>query len=812
MDSDVLSFDPPYDIHLLRGQNITLLNLLRVEGTPAAEYATAHATVTYLFTPTFLAPPSNVTAANPDMLMSVDMATGRVQADDGNPATPVPNFLVVARATDSADNTSAETVMRIHIHNHVTQAWLTPPVLTLRPTGGALPETTLSKFTVRVQFDDESVGDVTEMQNINWGPSSNVTSSGRLVIDAGNTPGGPPIEITALLPTDLEGVEARGKIQIAVPWEQGPVIQTDVVPEGGWPGILAPETAPNVLFLCDGHLPEDSGKFETQVNAFVHLLKKNKITRPFDRLATSINFFKAFIPSPGQGISTLCEVYTKLDEKAVLRAIPVPDPVRPPAQGRWSIGHLIYRVGLPLRSDVNVPVATLKTRWPGQVGPLPFDMIPDKLIEYWRELGERCFLEEVDSMFGLAYGDRPSAGQPSQTKIVGFHPYRIKRFSMDPMLRKLKDIEHGMDLSDIWNERDDGTKPDSYRLVFIFTPTFWDRGVNRGGDAFITMSVGDHGSITAKEVQDKHSFEVDLAGQIPQEISYTREVRGAHELGHSFNLGDEYSEKGTMPATESVDRYSNLQSSADAKSSGDIDGEEIKWRWHRIKKAGVIAFPIEEASPGVFKIRLASGHAQQFQNGDTVLLRFRKYPDPLLKETAVLTSPLEVAQPPELDHIIVRAKEGDAILIDDLLDFLPGSIAYTPVDAPSSVRSADYPYAELVAKNIMDHITDRKCALNVDPELDDECPGDTRNEEQPVALDVSLPTCFSHKTQIIGLWTGGRTYNCGIYHPAGRCIMRNSSEDGKEFCAVCRYILVDTINPFVHAENDRDYQSIYPLT
>ena len=57
----------------------------------------------------------------------------------------------------------------------------------------------------------------------------------------------------------------------------------------------------------------------------------------------------------------------------------------------------------------------------------------------------------------------------------------------------------------------------------------------------------------------------------------------------------------------------------------------IKWRWHRIRKAAVIVGPIAEVptQPGKFRIPVILGQARQFAAGNTVLLRFRQYPNPL---------------------------------------------------------------------------------------------------------------------------------------------------------------------------------------
>jgi hypothetical protein len=83
----------------------------------------------------------------------------------------------------------------------------------------------------------------------------------------------------------------------------------------------------------------------------------------------------------------------------------------------------------------------------------------------------------------------------------------------------------------------------------------------------------------------------------------------------------------------------------------------------------------------------------------------------------------------------------------------------------------------------------------------------------PDLSGIALPgiLCFKHKPQIVGLYENGARYTCAIYHPTGNCMMRHSHEEHAQFCAVCRYIMVDFINPFRHFEIDLDYAEIYPL-
>jgi hypothetical protein len=402
----------------------------------------------------------------------------------------------------------------------------------------------------------------------------------------------------------------------------------------------------------------------------------------------------------------------------------------------------------------------------------------------------------------------------------------MSRPRLDQILKRLVDAQ-GEDFSRIWRERPDGTRPNSYPLIFILSSLKWDRGVNFGR-RYIAMNVEDRDSIPARPAGGKPTYEIDLAGKITGRISHSRLVRGCHEVAHSFGLGDEYSEKGSMPQTFDIDsRYGNLQRHSDLEdpATHDIDGFNIKWRWHRIRKAAVIVGRIDEAQPGKFRIPVVLGQARPFDNGNTVLLRVRRYPAPLPRDPRV-SVPLSIigvadpgglqdpGSPPGRDNPVVGAvfvspKDGQPFSLADARAFTPGCIVYLPVPAPESVREDDYPFAELIGKNIRDHISDRGRALNQDPD-GDMCVPDKNEVQQPVKLDVDLPICFSHKTRMVGLYTGGRTFDCGVYHPTGSCIMRNSNSNGKEFCAVCRYLLVDIIDPSRHFSIDLDCETVYP--
>ena len=97
-------------------------------------------------------------------------------------------------------------------------------------------------------------------------------------------------------------------MKIAQPWPD-PTFASIVV-GGGWPGMLNAAVVPNFLFICDGFTNADSNNFVQLVNSIVRHFKTNHHASPFDVLATSINFWRVFLPSDARGISILCEVYT----------------------------------------------------------------------------------------------------------------------------------------------------------------------------------------------------------------------------------------------------------------------------------------------------------------------------------------------------------------------------------------------------------------------------------------------------------------------------------------------------------------------
>jgi hypothetical protein len=746
--------------------------------------------------------------------VEVDTTTGVVKVKDPLPNPHLRNFIMVVEVTNNEDGKVYTLSVRIHIHGSVTDFWLTPPTLTIRPNGPGRPDLTKYMFTARARFDDGTLGDVTEDHDITWFPLDRFHPDlDEIILRPGDDPDD-TITVTALLPVRLGGASATGTLKIAKPW--GDPTTASIVAGGGWPGQINPAVVPNILFLCDGftNAPVDKDRFEQLTNSIVKRLKTSGLTTPFDKLATSINFWRAFISSDVRGISVLCEVYTKVEEGET-RAYMVNNPFKPPATGDWTLGNVVYAVGLPVRADHTSNAARtnaqIRSDWRTLYSPDPNPKITDDLLKQWRLLGNRTFIGEKDTPLCMAYGRTPQVDQLSDHLVVSFHPRRLKRARrededqsrFDLLLESMR-TPRGIALNQIWAEKSK-VRPSNYGYLFILTSSKSGRPAHitqRGTAGFITMSVEERPFLKGITVAANNEL-VWNPPDPPAVASASSARSAAHELGHSFGLGDEYAlgiEKFTGTA-DSLNRYGNLQAQADAKFNGNIHGDEIKWNWLRAHKGALVRSvslipPIGEDR---WEVKVRSGQGLQFAKGNTVILRKRDYPRPLRKDPKE-SSQLTVDEKPTSDRVIVKG----ALPIG--LDFVEGDVLYMPRVAPASVKSPIYPFAELVAFNIKKLITDRKRSLSGEPCSLEQSSASYQLPDLDVdslGLDIRiLPT-------IVGLYDGGDEAACGIFHPAGRCMM-NNSDSAESFCAVCRYILVETIDPYKHFEIDLLYEKFYP--
>jgi hypothetical protein len=800
------------DRHVLKGQSspdlsVTALRFSTATGNRIArDYLTANTDVSLTFTPLF----EGVRSGNElgAFGISFDTTTGVCTVDPAAPILRKRNFIVEVVAAPHPPGTPGTTVVR---------TWLTPSTLTVRPEDDARPELSEFRFTVHAQYDDETVSDITFHHGVTWTPLPNFWTDSRIRLLNADVSGS---NFTVRASYHIPGgqpVECQGTVQVAELWANEPNPPTaSIVAGGGWPGTIRPQSVPNVLFLGDGF--PDAKPFEAITDSFVEHMKKDPMMRPFDRLATSINFWRTFVAGP-QGISVRSELYyISQGTKKYARALPVA--TKPVAGKPWNIEHMIYAVGLPIPADKNRPNNALKLEWGLLLNDDPAPHVSDNLIEQWKALADRVFAQELDAFPGLCYG-RPPAANRVDNYMLGLHDGRGDFAIRRTFYRRLASdngvqLDGNVRLGNLWAEVDttfQSTHFDNTDLVVIVTAVPGGRAVN--GSRYMALGPRS-GDLRFEVAQLNDPFrEARLTfPRIPANATKDSCRTMTHELAHSFGLGDEYADRPSayQPQTDFLPAYANLQTGQNVKNAAGTRfvGNLIKWNWHRIRKAALVEGPITGPAAGPFTIPVRLGHGQQFDAGNTVLLRLRRRGRALTASPDVLLPTQElnvVSRTP--DSVVVAPAAAGSVTLAQIQRFAPGSIVFIPTPAPSSVKSQTYRYAEIVALNVKNEITNNNRPLWAHP-AGDQTDGPT--VQPPNLTNIDLPGidwCFKNKPRIIGLYEGGAQHARDIYHPAGTCMMRNDHDEAAEFCHVCRYVIVDIVDPSKHFGIDLDYGDVY---
>jgi hypothetical protein len=144
-------------------------------------------------------------------------------------------------------------------------------------------------------------------------------------------------------------------------------------------------------------------------------------------------------------------------------------------------------------------------------------------------------------------------------------------------------------------------------------------------------------------------------------------------------------------------------------------------------------------------------------------------------------------------------------------------ILYKPKKAPEHALSSIYQYAEVTGLNVIHYMIDKNKPLTVEP-----CVKDDNADQMPDIKDIqdlsdafSESSCCScgskiaNRPRIAGLYSGGNSFYCGVFHPTGHCLMR--SHELAEFCSVCKYILTEVLHPELHPKVDKFIQEFYPI-
>ncbi|HZN73109.1 MAG TPA: hypothetical protein VFC00_15685, partial [Micromonosporaceae bacterium] len=136
------------------------------------------------------------------------------------------------------------------------------------------------------------------------------------------------------------------------------------------------------------------------------------------------------------------------------------------------------------------------------------------------------------------------------------------------------------------------------------------------------------------------------------------------------------------------------------------------------------------------------------------------------------------------------------------------------------VRGPDGNDLTLVTPNVRTRITDTHNPLNANPDPPNRVCGNVKLDLPTRAVnfpDNKAPHPPRYSAFTIGLYENGGRYFCGIYRPTGICLMARATHGSTaqhnlqayEFCMVCRYAMVDAVNPSLHPRIERQYRARY---
>src|SRR6266478_841894 len=488
------------DLHLLHGESSTDLSVDAVaftyqladntyERVSAATYMGDHqGEVTLSFKPLFKGEQHGKLFEG--LGIHVDTTTGQVKVDNNLPSPAKNNFIIEVTAKNEPDGPTFTDTLRVHILKSVVRTWITPEHLTVRLPGVPITGTELapSCFELRAEFEDGVVGNVGDSAAASWFPSLRVTG-GTLWIEQGDAPGPIPIAAT------YHSQTAHATAHLVRPWANDPNRpKASVVVGGGLPpknpsdpDLFGPERVPNVLFVSDGFTASDHEAFNRFTDAFVQHLKTKGMTRPFDLLARSINYWRVFLPAPAGGISVRSEVYTFLRD-GVTVARPVEPATKPPVAGAWNLSHLLYAVGLPTPGDSAKSVDQLIQEWPGLVHPDHAAHMSDPTLRdvvfQWRVRDYRAFIDEIDGFPGMAFGQRQAANVQDVISLEQ-HDGRAELKELTEFLALIESEKGTTVLDDrslgtLWTKEDALFDFDNANLVVFLSAIASGRPNNRG--------------------------------------------------------------------------------------------------------------------------------------------------------------------------------------------------------------------------------------------------------------------------------------------------------------------------------------------
>ena len=320
------------------------------------------------------------------------------------------------------------------------------------------------------------------------------------------------------------------------------------------------KSARNVLFVPDGFTQGEEATFTKIVGGIVSEMMTNPMTRPYSDLKNSINYWSLFVGSREAGVTQLPEYRTWSSQGKVLGSEIKPGPAPASSTGPLSLDELIYLVGRPVPIDDG---ASHKTRdqkakdWDAFLGLAQGTMaarVTDAVYTAWLGLASRTLVDDRDTFFGVARGSRPTVGPVVEPTQLILNERRVRSDYLEALLAKVSHQPKGgpqIPLGQVWTPPDpqNPTAGKDRGLVCIVARELRLAGTDPV-DAALYVSIATGGQLNPTETltsgADGRTGFANSYRQAPTGVALQNAHTGvwlttAHELGHAFGLGDEYS-------------------------------------------------------------------------------------------------------------------------------------------------------------------------------------------------------------------------------------------------------------------------------
>jgi len=620
------------------------------------------------------------------------------------------------------------------------------------------------------------------------------------------------------------------------------------------------EDAHNILFIPEGFrdTDEDKDKFNNLVTKITDDLFQKPRHQPYGLLQDSFNVFKAFIPSEQYTLTCGFKVNDESIPDLFGSGFPIPysQQLSSGISNPYSPDELIKIVGLPKRNETRIPTE-LRFLWKTQALYNYNDSrVDDTLVNVYKKQTSVGILEARDTFFGLLlgqrYADRLSgvegivpandvAGDPEMPFYIDkmyswYRKYVTRNVGLDPrrhppelvlegyenpnssIMQFIKSLHYKYDPHD-----QIGTQwvPDSYSavlqksrgLVAVITHDGMIAGTSFNNGTLVGLSLNNYTSVGFQYVITTSTEKI-MRRDPPADIKMDKDdiiATIAHEFGHSFRLGDEYEEY-ILDTGQQMDWADNIASlytirlDDNYRTNRLIDMDKVKWfDLLRMKLSAATMEPsVEDA--GRLKVKIDpkfSGKWKEAKDlGSKAYIRNRKITRegnqlPLVFDEQNYIPRLDIMEVDEVNGFIFLG--GLELPPHPLPIFEKGSILFIP----QTTSSDDLIY--VVEKKVLDYLKNNASNKNLPLNKDTDTTKINNGSDKPKSIPDFKPPCRSYK--LIGIYEGANMYTGMQYRPAGACKMRDSKKTGGEgeFCFVCKYLIVNRVDPGMHDVLDHRY-------